>query len=257
MGEKLNTKVKSTAAESPWSNGVNERHNGVLGEMVMKTLEDSRCSLQTAVAWAVSAKNSLSNVNGYSPNQLVFGRNPNYPCVLHDKLPALDSNCSSKVVRDNLNALHSAREAFIKAESSEKLRIALRKKTRNCTSKIFVNGDSVYYKKNDTLTWKGPGTVIGKEGACVVVRHGATITTVPPCRLKLENSEFMNESNDASTINNDERNAASDPTQNTDNTDRGVEEESDDDDDDVTLNSENHMIHPLKWVQTRIILLWM
>ena len=73
MGEKLNTKVKSTAAESPWSNGVNERHNGVLGEMVMKTLEDSRCSLQIALAWAVSAKNSLSNVNRYSPNQLVFG----------------------------------------------------------------------------------------------------------------------------------------------------------------------------------------
>ena len=39
MGEKLNTTVKSTAAESPWSNGVNERHNGILGEMVVKTME--------------------------------------------------------------------------------------------------------------------------------------------------------------------------------------------------------------------------
>ena len=66
MGEKLNTTVKSTAAESPWSNGVNERHNVILGEMVKKTLEDSKCSLQVAVAWAVSAKNSLANVNGYS-----------------------------------------------------------------------------------------------------------------------------------------------------------------------------------------------
>ena len=103
MGEKLNTKVTSTAAESPWSNGVNERHNGVLGEMIQKTLHDSGCSLQVAVAWAVSAKNSLSNVNGYSPNQLVFGRNPNYPCVLQDKLPALESSCSSKVLLDNLN----------------------------------------------------------------------------------------------------------------------------------------------------------
>ena len=29
MGEKLNTKITTTAAESPWSNGVNERHNGI------------------------------------------------------------------------------------------------------------------------------------------------------------------------------------------------------------------------------------
>ena len=27
MGEKLNTAIKTTAAESPWSNGINERHN--------------------------------------------------------------------------------------------------------------------------------------------------------------------------------------------------------------------------------------
>ena len=81
---------------------------------------------------------------------------------------------------------------FVKAESSEKLRIALRKKTRNWTSKIFEHGDSVYYKKNDSLTWKGPGTVVGKEGTCVIIRHGGTITTVPTCRVRLENSEFLN-----------------------------------------------------------------
>ena len=180
MGEKLNTSVKSTAAESPWSNGVNERHNGLIGEMVTKTREDSKCSLEVAVAWAISAKNSLANVNGYSPNQLVFGRNPNFPCVLTDKLPALNTNCTSKILCDNLNALHAARQAFIKNESSEKLKIALRKKVRNNTSKIFQIGDSVYYKKDaDTLAWRGPAKVIGVDGSCVVVRHGASVTTVP------------------------------------------------------------------------------
>ena len=98
-------------------------------------MEDSNCSLGTALAWAVSAKNSLANVNGFSPNQLVFGRNPNLPNFLTDKLPALSSNCSSKVLRDNLNAQHSAREAFIKSEASEKLKLALRRKTRNDPSK--------------------------------------------------------------------------------------------------------------------------
>ena len=199
MGERLNTNVKSTSAESPWSNGVNERHNGILGEMVTKTMDDINSSLEVAVAWAVSAKNSLANVNGFSPNQLVFGKNPNFPCVLTDKLPAMNPSfdCSSKVLCENLKALHAAREAFIKNEASQKLRIALRKKTRNCTSKNFTSGDSVYYKKNaDTLAWRGPAKVIGIDGSCIVIRHGASVTTVPPCRLRLENSEYIiNEDN--------------------------------------------------------------
>ena len=46
-------------------------------------------SLENATCWAVSAKNALANVNGYSPNQLVFGKNPNYPSELTSDLPGL------------------------------------------------------------------------------------------------------------------------------------------------------------------------
>ena len=62
MGENLNTKIKSTAAESPWSNGINERHNAILGDMIDRIIADWRCSLQVAVASAVSSKNALANV---------------------------------------------------------------------------------------------------------------------------------------------------------------------------------------------------
>lgn len=79
-------------------NGVKDRHNGLLGEMGLKTIDDAKCSIEVALPWAVAVKNSLANVKGYSLNQLIFGRNPNYPSVLHDKLPALSSSCSSKVL---------------------------------------------------------------------------------------------------------------------------------------------------------------
>ena len=69
MGEQLNTRVRTTAAEAPWSNGINERHNGTLGRMIDKILLEQRCDLETAVVWATSAKNALSNVFGLSPNQ--------------------------------------------------------------------------------------------------------------------------------------------------------------------------------------------
>ena len=41
MAQNLNIIVRTTPAESPWSNGLNEWHNGLLGEMVKKTLEDT------------------------------------------------------------------------------------------------------------------------------------------------------------------------------------------------------------------------
>ena len=103
MGEKLNSTITTTAAESPWSNGINERHNAISGDMIVKVKRDVGCSLDVAVTWAVSAKNSLANVYGYSPNQLVFGRNPNFPSILTDKLPASDEKTKSQVLLDNLN----------------------------------------------------------------------------------------------------------------------------------------------------------
>lgn len=44
----------------------------MLGLTVSKIIEETNCDLDVAFAWAVSTKNYLKNVNGFSPNQLVF-----------------------------------------------------------------------------------------------------------------------------------------------------------------------------------------
>jgi len=110
MCEKFDIEAGTTPGESPFSNGIVERNNAILYESMMKTKEDANCSLEMALAWAVSAKNALQNVHGYSPNQLVFGRNVNLPTVISSELPALDTKCSSDLVRENLDAMHKARE---------------------------------------------------------------------------------------------------------------------------------------------------
>ena len=161
FSESLNIRICTTAAESPWSNGIVERHNAILGLTVSKTMEDTNCNLELAVAWAVSAKNSLKNVNGFSPNQLVFGKNPNFPNVCDDRLPALQNKSTCEIVADNLNALHAARQNFIKSESSKKIRDALRHKTRTFSDVVYNNGDIVYYKRKGYNVWKGPATVTG------------------------------------------------------------------------------------------------
>ena len=183
MHNKFNIETSTTPGEAPYSNGTVERNNALLYETTMKTKEDAKCSLETALAWAVSAKNSLQNCSGFSPNQLVLSRNGNFPSVDSNKIPAMETNTSSDVVRENLNALHSARKNYIMAESSDRIKRALRKNVRSYTEVEFVAGEKVYYKRKARKGWSGPGKVIGKEGNFVLVRHGGAFFRCHPCQL--------------------------------------------------------------------------
>ena len=186
VAELLNTKVLTSAAYSPWSNGIVERHNAVIENMLLKIVEDGSCSVKNALVWAISAKNALHNNRGYSPNQLVFGRNPNLPSVLSDKPPALRTYTPSKLITEHLNALHLARKCFIESEASKRIKLALSRQTRDATSKEFCVGDSVYYKRPDgkSKDWHGPATVIGTDSKIVFIRHGGQVLRVSPIHLR-------------------------------------------------------------------------
>ena len=145
-------------------------------------MADVNCSLEVAFGWYLSAKNTLLNSYGYSPNQLVFGFNPNFLSVNDIKLLALERGTSSKLIASSLNPLHSARRRFIETEADEKLRRAL-KQTTTAISFQYQAGNQIYYKKDDSQYWKGPGTVIGYDKQ-VFVRHGGTYLRVNPCNLQ-------------------------------------------------------------------------
>ena len=130
MCEAFSIKVSGTPSYSPWSNGLCERHNRTLTETLLKVKEDTKSNWETALAWAVCAKNAVTNNSGFSPSQLVFGRNTNLPSTFTDKLPALDGQPRHFTVGNHIAALHAARKAFVATESSEKIKRALRKQTR-------------------------------------------------------------------------------------------------------------------------------
>ena len=90
MCENFNIKIVPTPAEAPWSNGICEQHNHRLIETQLKIKEDVNCSWETPLAWAISANNSLININGFSPYQFVFGCNVSLPSVFSGKIPALE-----------------------------------------------------------------------------------------------------------------------------------------------------------------------
>ena len=81
-------------------------------------------------------------------------------------------------MRDTLNAMHKAREAFIKNEACNKLRIALNKNVREHKLEEAVVGDEVFYKRENEPEWRGPAKVIGVSGKTVVVKHGDSLREI-------------------------------------------------------------------------------
>ena len=188
MAESLGITVK-TAAEAPWSNGLIERHNLVLANMLNKVLDDARCHPDLAVSWCINAKNALHSVPGFSPYQLAIGKNPKLPSVLNGKAPALTRQPISKIVSNNLDVIQ---KAFISSENSEYIRRALSHNIRGSADVKYDTGDSVYYKRIDGKEWHGPAKVLGQDGQQVLVKNGSNYIRVHPCRLQLihENSEI-------------------------------------------------------------------
>ena len=230
MCENLNINFITTAAEAAWSNGMVEKHNHIIGEAVYKITEDIHCSVEVALCWAINAKNSLKSIYGFSPYQLVFGKNPNLPSVFENKLPALEGVTGSKLIASHLNALHKAREEYIKAEASEKIRRALRAKMRTHSNVTYYNSDEVFYKRDDDNRWRGPGRVIGQDGSKVLIKIPTGMISVHSSRVVL--------TSDAE----DKRNN-SDPPSKKDNTEQEKNAEhdhiiNDDDDTDIT-NDQN------------------
>jgi hypothetical protein len=192
MSENLNAEVTTTAAESPWSNGICERHNAIIACMMEKIIDETGCSRRVALGWSNNAKNSLLNHYGFSPYQLVLGKNPNFPSVLIDNLPALSGETKSEEVARHLNVKLAARKAFVECEASDKIRRALRHNVRESTTMIYESGDKVYYKRMNSDCWRGPATVFGKDAHQVLVNHGGHLVRVHPVSMRHVKEDLNN-----------------------------------------------------------------
>ena len=167
------TQIRPSAGQAHWQQGTTERHGGVWKEMFARVNDEhstEASEIPLCVAAVNAAKNQMRRVHGYSPSQIVWGRDPGVPGeLLGDGNPEQEEHVLSQdQARAREHTIRcAAKAAFFRCQSDQKLRRALLQRSRVAPGSLSV-GDIVYFlrkpKNSKDWVWKGPATVIGSEG---------------------------------------------------------------------------------------------
>ena len=90
-----NMRTRPTAGQAHWQAGIIEKQGDLWKELRRRVVEEKSIEstdVPVAVAAVNSAKNELRRVSGFSPSQIVFGRNPKLPEDLIDNGDNLGAN---------------------------------------------------------------------------------------------------------------------------------------------------------------------
>ena len=103
--EKFGVKLQpaTTAANSPYSNGLCEKNHKVV-DLIMEKLMDGDPSLNEADAlnFALNAKNMETNNKGFSSMQIVYGFNPTLPGLINGTAASLDDEYINSDVKNHI-----------------------------------------------------------------------------------------------------------------------------------------------------------
>ena len=183
---KAGTLMLSIAGTAHWQAGKVERHNQIAKDMIQKVINHTQAKGEQAMkemAVEVShAKNSLVREHGWSPNTLVFGKEPRVfgelmqqgnPSLYHPDV----GNPESQVARRMRYRYHAKLE-YIKAQAKHMLGKAVHARTRKIPQpqigqRVFFWRDDVPKKNRQKGTkWQGPGCIVGLQGTNAWVAVG-------------------------------------------------------------------------------------
>ena len=170
--------VMPIAGQAHWQHGKIERHGSTLKDMIAKVVTQGGAKGPDEMAWvaaeASSAKNTLVREHGFSPSQLVFGREPKLygelfengePCAMHFEV----GERGTQVARF-MRYRQQSRQAYIQIQANNMLQRTVRNRTRPWKDPQI--GDRCFFyrearKKGVTGVvkgWHGPALVVGAQG---------------------------------------------------------------------------------------------
>ncbi|CAL1166254.1 unnamed protein product [Cladocopium goreaui] len=152
FAQKEGIKLSVAAGESHWQIGRAESHGRIVKQMLTAMDVDEPISnfdqFRKSLRHVFAAKNALSNVNGYSPEQALLGKSCAVPASLvGDNEAATHSLAESNspegiLFRESLRRRECARKAFLTADNSSALRRAVLRRPRKEITQ-YQSGDWV------------------------------------------------------------------------------------------------------------------
>lgn len=194
-------RLRMSATDSHWQLGRAESHGAILKSMLtrmdaeagIRSAEDFR----VALLHAVMAKNSMSRIKGYTPEQAVLGVARKLPASVTSDASAVshalaDGNSDESLrFQQVLERRLQARRALIEADNSSSLRRALLRRARPVRDQ-YEKGDWVLYwrrkggnLRRDRGQWFGPARVVMVDGKRVVwLVHASRLVRASPEQLR-------------------------------------------------------------------------
>ena len=185
----------TTAAHSPFSNGLCEKNHEVVDKSMAKMMADDKSMKPVdALEHALFAKNVEPNNKGFSSFQIVYGNNPTIPGITNSTPPSLSTEYTSKHVRDHIGRINKAREAFRNADNDDRIKRALKSRIASYNHEKYDSEDKVYFKEKGKIEWSGPATVIGQQGKVVFLKYGNNLRRVHMSRIIRVGEEYRTNS---------------------------------------------------------------
>ena len=197
----LDVRIKMTAAEAHWQLGRVEVHGGVLKKMFDRMDCErpitSPEEFEQMLTVACNAKNSLSRIKGYSPEQAVLGISARLPASITScdnvgshALAEAEGDAASQFQKV-LQIRTLARKAFVEADNSSALRRALLRRSRPMRGPYEVGDWLLYWRQRGSNLrrtrgqWHGPACVIAVEGLRNIwLNHSGRLVRASPEQVR-------------------------------------------------------------------------
>ncbi len=190
----ISTRV--VAAYAHWQMGKVERHGEILQSMLRSLDKDQPLTttrdFEEGLYQCCGAKNSLSRIQGYTPEILVLGKSRRLPgSITNEPFDAAnqalenepEETSEGSLFRKKITQRENARIAFIKTDNDQALRRAFLRRARPHRGNFLTGTHLMFWRKNQ---WQGPGRVIVQEEPGIIwISHFGHVYRVAPEHVRL------------------------------------------------------------------------